>query len=126
MDGNVAVKRVTCAVDCGFPLDPEIIRNSIEGGTVWGLGVAFKSNITFQDGRTVESNFHNYQIAQMQDTPPIDVHIVNGSTKTLGGTGEVGPVTVVPAITNAIFAATGKRYRSLPLSKHGLKLASAA
>jgi len=125
-DNLVTIHRITCAVDCGFPLDPEIIRNSIEGGTVWGLGVAFKSNITFQDGRTVESNFHNYQIAQMQDTPPIDVHIVNGSTKTLGGTGEVGPVTVVPAITNAIFAATGKRYRSLPLSKHGLKLASAA
>jgi isoquinoline 1-oxidoreductase beta subunit len=125
-DNLVTIHRMTCAVDCGFPLDPEIIRNSIEGGTVWGLGVAFKSNITFQDGRTVESNFHNYQIAQMQDTPPIDVHIVNGSTKTLGGTGEVGPVTVVPAITNAIFAATGKRYRSLPLSKHGLKLASAA
>jgi isoquinoline 1-oxidoreductase beta subunit len=62
----------------------------------------------------------------MDETPPIDVHIVNSSTKTLGGTGEVGPVTVVPAITNAIFAATGKRYRSLPLSRHELKLASAA
>jgi isoquinoline 1-oxidoreductase beta subunit len=125
-DNLVTIHRITCALDCGFALDPEITRNSIEGGTVWGLGVAFKSNITFQNGRTVESNFHNYQIAQMDETPPIDVHIVNGGTKTLGGTGEVGPVTVVPAITNAIFAATGKRYRSLPLSRHELKLASVA
>jgi isoquinoline 1-oxidoreductase subunit beta len=90
---------------------------------VWGLGVAFKSNISFKNGRTVESNFHDYQIAHMHETPPIEVHVVNSSTKELGGTGEVGPVTVVPAVTNAIFAATGKRYRSLPLSRHGLSLA---
>jgi isoquinoline 1-oxidoreductase beta subunit len=118
----VKIHRITCVIDCGVALDPEITRNSIEGGTVWGLGVAFKSNITFQDGRTVESNFHDYQIAQMDEIPAIEVHIVNSNLKTLGGTGEVGPVTLVPAVTNAIFAATGKRYRSLPLSRHGLRL----
>jgi len=118
----VKIHRITCVIDCSVALDPEITRNSIEGGTVWGLGVAFKSNITFQDGRTVESNFHDYQIAQMDETPAIEVHIVNSNLKTLGGTGEVGPVTLVPAVTNAIFAATGKRYRSLPLSRHGLRL----
>ena len=120
----VKIHRITCVIDCGIALDPEITRNSIEGGTVWGLGVAFKSNITFKNGRTVESNFHDYQIAQMDETPPIEVHIVNSSTKGLGGTGEVGPVTLVPAVANAIFAATGKRYRSLPLSRHGLRLAA--
>jgi isoquinoline 1-oxidoreductase subunit beta len=120
----VNIHRITCVIDCGIALDPDITKNSIEGGTVWGLGVAFRSNITFQKGRTVESNFHDYQIAQMDDTPPIEVHIVNSSTKGLGGTGEVGPVTLVPAVANAIFAATGKRYRSLPLSRHGLKLAT--
>ncbi|HEY3039877.1 MAG TPA: molybdopterin cofactor-binding domain-containing protein [Pyrinomonadaceae bacterium] len=114
--------KFTCVIDCGVALDPEITKNSIEGGTVWGLGAAFKSNITFKNGRTVESNFHNYQIAQMYEIPPIEVHIVNSSTKALGGTGEVGPVTLVPAVANAIFAATGKRYRSLPLSRHGLRL----
>jgi len=119
----VKIHRITCVIDCGVALDPEITRNAIEGGTVWGLAVAFKSNITFKDGRTVESNFHDYQIAQMDETPPIAVHIVNSSTKGLGGTGEVGPVTLVPAVVNAIYAATGKRYRSLPLSRHGLKLA---
>jgi isoquinoline 1-oxidoreductase subunit beta len=123
-DNLVKIHRITCVIDCGVALDPEIMRNSIEGGTVWGLGVAFKSNISFKNGRTVESNFHDYQIAQMDETPPIEVHIVNSSIKGLGGTGEVGPVTLVPAIANAIFAATGKRYRSLPLSRHGLSLST--
>jgi len=121
-DNSVRIHRITCVIDCGVALDPEITKNSIEGGAVWGLGVAFKSNISFKHGRTVESNFHNYKIAQMDETPPIEVHIVNSSAKGLGGTGEVGPVTLIPAVTNAIFAATGKRYRSLPLSRHGLKL----
>ena len=121
-DNLIQIHRIVCVIDCGVALDPDITKNSIEGGAVWGLGVAFKSNISFKDGRTVESNFHNYQIAQMDETPPIEVHIVNSSTKGLGGTGEVGPVTLVPAVANAIFAATGKRYRSLPLSRHGLKL----
>jgi len=125
-NNQVKIHRITCVIDCGIALDPEITKNSIEGGTVWGLGVAFKSNITFQAGRTVESNFHDYQIAQMHETPPIEVHIINSSTKGLGGTGEVGPVTLVPAVANAIFAATGKRYRALPLSRNGLKLATNA
>jgi isoquinoline 1-oxidoreductase beta subunit len=122
-DNVVNIHRIVCVIDCGIALDPEICKNSIEGGTVWGLGVTFKSNISFKDGRTVETNFHDFQIAQMYETPPIEVHIVNSSTKGMGGTGEVGPITVIPAVTNALFAATGKRYRSLPLSRHGLKLA---
>src|SRR5262247_3770243 len=121
--GQVKIHRITCVIDCGIALDPEICRNSIEGGTVWGLGAAFKSNISFKDGRTVETNFHDFQIPRIYETPPIDVHIVNSSTKEMGGTGEVGPVTLIPAVTNALFAATGKRYRTLPLSRHGLSLA---
>jgi isoquinoline 1-oxidoreductase subunit beta len=121
--GLVKIHRVTCVIDCGVALDPEICKNSIEGGTVWGLGAAFKSNISFKDGRTVETNYHNFQIPHMYEAPPMEVHIVNSSTKGMGGTGEVGPVTLIPAVTNALFAATGKRYRSLPLSRHGLKLA---
>jgi isoquinoline 1-oxidoreductase beta subunit len=124
-DHRVKIHRITAVIDCGVALDPDITKNSIEGGTVWGLGVAFKSNISFKNGRTVESNFHDYQLAQLDETPPIEVHIVNSSTKGLGGTGEVGPVTLVPAVANALFAATGQRYRSLPLSRHGLTLAPA-
>ena len=122
-NGLVKIHRITCAIDCGVALDPEICKNSIEGGTVWGLGAAFKSNISFKEGRTVETNFHEFQIPHMYETPPIEVHIVNSSTKGMGGTGEVGPVTLIPAVANALFAATGKRYRSLPLSKHGLRIA---
>jgi isoquinoline 1-oxidoreductase beta subunit len=121
--GLVKIERITCVIDCGVALDPEICKNSIEGGTVWGLGVAFKSNISFRDGRTVETNFHDFQIPRIYETPPMEVHIVNSSTKGMGGTGEVGPVTLIPAVTNALFAATGKRYRTLPLSRHGLQLA---
>ena len=121
--GLVKIHRITCVIDCGVALDPEICKNSIEGGTVWGLGVAFKSNISFKDGRTVETNFHDFQIPRIYEVPPIDVHIVNSNTNGMGGTGEVGPVTLIPAVTNALFAATGKRYRTLPLSRHGLKLA---
>ena len=117
------IHRITCVIDCGVALDPEICKNSIEGGTVWGLGAAFKSAISFKDGRTVESNFHDFEIPHMYETPPIEVHIVNSSTRGMGGTGEVGPVTLIPAVTNALFAATGKRYRTLPLSRHGLRLA---
>jgi isoquinoline 1-oxidoreductase beta subunit len=122
-NGLVKIHRITCVIDCGVALDPEICKNSIEGGTVWGLGAAFKSNISFKGGRTVETNFHEFLIPHMYETPPIEVHIVNSSTKGMGGTGEVGPVTLVPAVANAIFAATGKRYRSLPLGRHGLRLA---
>jgi isoquinoline 1-oxidoreductase subunit beta len=121
--GLVKVHRITCAIDCGVALDPEICKNSIEGGTVWGPGAAFKSAISFRDGRTVESNFHEFEIPHMYETPPIEVHIVNSSTGGMGGTGEVGPVTLIPAVTNALFAATGKRYRTLPLSRHGLRIA---
>jgi isoquinoline 1-oxidoreductase beta subunit len=121
--GLVKIHRITCAIDCGVALDPEICKNSIEGGTVWGLGAAFKSSISFRDGRTVETNFHDFQIQRIYETPPIEVHIVNSSTKEMGGTGEVGPVTLIPAVTNAIFTATGQRYRTVPLSKYGLKLA---
>ncbi len=120
---RLTIHRIVCAIDCGTALDPEISKSSIEGGTVWGLGAAFESQITFRDGRTVERNFDGFRIPQMHETPPIEVHIVDSNARPLGGTGEVGPVTLVPALTNAVFAATGKRIRSLPLKRHGLKLA---
>jgi isoquinoline 1-oxidoreductase beta subunit len=71
----------------------------------------------------VERNFDGYRIPRMDETPPIEVHIVDSGARPFGGTGEVGPVTLVPAVTNALFAATGRRIRSLPLRRHGLRLA---
>jgi len=119
----IQIHRVVAVVDAGNTLDPGISANSIEGGVAWGLTCAMKSEITFANGRTVESNFHDYPVLRMFEMPPVEVHFIESGARPLGGVGEVGPVTVIPALTNAIFAATGVRYRSLPLSKFGLTLA---
>jgi isoquinoline 1-oxidoreductase beta subunit len=119
----IRIHRVVAVVDAGNTLDPEISANSIEGGVAWGLTCAMKSEITFANGRAVESNFHDYPVLRMFEMPPVDVHFIESGARPLGGVGEVGPVTVIPALTNAIFAATGVRYRSLPLSRFGLTLA---
>lgn len=120
--GVIRIHRVVCVVDAGTVLDPGISANSIEGGVAWGLSCAFLSETTFAGGRTVESNWHDYQVVRMPEMPPVEVHFVNSGARPLGGIGEVGPVTVLPALTNAIFRATGRRYRSLPLSRHGLRI----
>jgi isoquinoline 1-oxidoreductase subunit beta len=121
-DNDVKIHRVVSALDCGTTLNPNIAANNIEGGVAWGLSVAFKSEITFHHGRTVQSNFHDYEILRLSEMPPVEVYFVESGARPLGGTGETGPVTVLPAVGNALFAATGKRYRSLPLSRHGLQL----
>jgi isoquinoline 1-oxidoreductase beta subunit len=122
-DNAIRIHRVVAVVDAGNTLDPEISTNSIEGGVAWGLTCAMKSEVTFANGRTVESNFHDYPVLRMFEMPPVDVLFVESGARPLGGVGEVGPITVIPALTNAIFAATGVRYRSLPLSRFGLALA---
>jgi isoquinoline 1-oxidoreductase beta subunit len=122
-DREIHIHRVVAVVDAGNTLDPGISANSIEGGVAWGLTCAMKSEITFANGRTVESNFHDYPVVRMFEMPPVEVHFIESGARPLGGVGEVGPVTVIPALTNAIFAATRVRYRSLPLSRFGLVLA---
>ena len=119
---EVKIHKVTCVADPGSVLNPDITTNSLEGGIAWGLSCAFKSEITFEAGRTAQSNFHDYSIIRMPEMPPVEVHLINSGAHPLGGTGEVGPVTLLPAIANAIFAATETRFRSLPLSKHGFSL----
>ena len=121
-DRRVKIHKVICVADPGTALNPDITTNSLEGGIAWGLSCAFKSEITFDRGRTVESNYHDYAILRMPEMPPVEVYLVNSGARPLGGTGEVGPVTVLPAVANAIFAATETRFRSLPLSKHGFSL----
>jgi len=121
-DRQVKIHKVICAADPGTVLDPDITTNSLEGGIGWGLSCAFKSEITFDRGRTVQSNYHDYSIIRMPEMPPVEVHLISSGSRPLGGVGEVGPVTLLPAIANAIFAATETRFRSLPLSKHGFSL----
>ena len=120
--GVIKVHRVVCVVDPGTVLDSGISANSVEGGVAWGLSCALLSEITFARGRTVESNWHDFQVLRMPEMPPVEVHFIDSGERPLGGIGEVGPVTVVPALTNAIFRATGQRYRSLPLARHGLRI----
>jgi isoquinoline 1-oxidoreductase subunit beta len=120
---SVTIHRVVTVADPGTVLDPEITTNSLEGGVGWGLSCAFKSEITFDNGRTVQSNWHDYQVLRMPEMPRVEVYLINSGVRPLGGTGEVGPVTLLPAVTNAIFAATGQRVRTLPLSRHGFHLA---
>jgi isoquinoline 1-oxidoreductase beta subunit len=120
---RVTIHRVICVADPGIVLDPEITRNSMEGGIAWGLTCAFKSEVHFLNGRTRERHWADYPVVTMREMPPLEVHLIDSGTLPLGGVGEVPPVTVIPAVANAIFAATGERCRSMPLKRHGYSLA---
>jgi len=113
-NGNVKVHRVVCAVDCGRVINPDIVKAQMEGGIVFGLTAALKTEITLENGRVQQKNFHDYQMLRMFESPVIEVHIVPSDVSPTG-VGEPSVPPVAPALTNAIFAATGKRIRSLPI-----------
>ncbi len=115
-DGTVHVPHVTCAVDCGPAVNPGQIEAQIQGGVIFGLSAALYGEITLAGGRVVQGNFDTYPVVRMPDAPVVDVHIVD-STDKIGGTGEPGVPPIAPAVCNAIFAATGKRVRRLPIGK---------
>jgi isoquinoline 1-oxidoreductase beta subunit len=121
-DGTPKVHRVVAAVDCGMTVNPEIIRRQIEGSIVYGLSAALYGQITLKDGKVEQGNFHNYPVLRMSAMPKVEVHILPSSEKP-GGIGEPGTPPVAPAVVNAIFAATGKRLRSLPIDPSALKKA---
>jgi isoquinoline 1-oxidoreductase beta subunit len=112
--GQVRVHRVVCAVDCGPAVNPENIRAQMEGGTVFGLTCALYGEITFENGRVKQRNFHDYPMLRMNEMPVVEAHIVS-STEKMGGVGEPAVPPVAPALVNAIFAVTGKRIRKLPI-----------
>jgi isoquinoline 1-oxidoreductase beta subunit len=118
-DEEVRVLRVTSVVDCGRTLDPGIAKSNIECGVIFGLAYC-KSEITFEGGRVVQGNFDEYELPYLAESPDLDTEFLSSDEK-LGGVGETGPVPVAPALANAIFAATGRRVRSMPLSRHGLR-----
>jgi isoquinoline 1-oxidoreductase subunit beta len=118
--GDVRVRRVVCAVDCGIPVNPDTIRAQIEGAIMFGTTAALYGEITLKDGRVEQGNFDSYQILRMDEAPVVEVHIVQ-STEPPGGIGETGTSAIAPAIANAIFAATGKRLRKLPVDPATLK-----
>jgi isoquinoline 1-oxidoreductase beta subunit len=119
-DGTVRVRRVTCAVDCGTVVNPDTVRAQIESAIIFGITAVLNGKITLKDGRVEQANFDTYKILRMNEAPTIQVHIVQNS-EAPGGMGECGTSAIVPAVTNAIFAATGKRLRNLPVDTTVLK-----
>ena len=115
-DGAVTVHRVVCAVDCGQPVNVGQIEAQIQGGVVFGLSAALYGEITLDAGRVVQGNFDSYRVVRLPESPHVEVHIVPSSDP-IGGTGEPGVPPIAPAVCNAIFAATGKRIRRLPIEK---------
>ena len=112
--GDVRVQRVVCAVDCGMVVNPDIVKAQMESGIVFGITGALWGEITIKNGRVEQHNFHDYRMLRMSEAPVVEVHLVK-STEPPGGVGEPGTSAVMPAVTNAIFAATGRRIRKLPV-----------
>ena len=112
--GEVKVHRMVSAIDCGLAVNPDSLKAQMESSVSFGLGAALHSEITFKEGMVQQSNFHDYQVMRMASMPKVEVFIVP-STEKMGGVGEPGLPPVAPAVTNAIFAATGKRIRTLPI-----------
>ena len=119
-DGAVRVRRVVCAVDCGTVVNPDTVRAQIEGAAIFGITAALYGDITLKNGRVEQANFDTYQMLRINEAPAIEVHIVP-SREAPGGMGEPGTSAIAPAVTNAIYAATGKRLRKLPIDTTALK-----
>jgi len=113
-EGEVKVRRVVCAVDCGQIVNPDTIVAQIEGGIIFGLSAALWGEITLKGGRVEQHNFNDYRVLRINEAPQIEVHLVK-NTEAPGGIGEPGTIGIAPAMANAIFAVTGKRIRKLPI-----------
>jgi isoquinoline 1-oxidoreductase beta subunit len=120
--GAVRVRRVVCAVDCGTAVNPDTVRAQIEGAILFGVTAALHGEITLNRGRVEQANFDSYLPLRIDAAPAIEVHIV-ASREPPGGMGECGTSIIPPAVTNAIFAATGKRLRKLPVDAAALRRA---
>ena len=114
-NGEVKVERVVIACDCGTVVNPRGVENQLEGGMIYGLSAALFGEITVKDGRIEQGNFDTYPVVRYKDAPKTEVYISPTPGKRWGGVGEPGATMIQPAVTNAIFAATGKRLRSLPI-----------
>ena len=120
IDGQVRVDRVVCAVDPGFAVNPDGLVAQMESGIVYGLTAALYGEISIENGAVKQSNFHDYKMLRIDETPRIETHVIV-SGEAIGGAGEPGTPAIAPALANAIYAATGTRIRELPVMKHDLK-----
>ena len=114
-DNLPVVRRIVCAIDCGFAVNPDTVVAQMESGILFGLSAALFGEITVRNGRVEQSNFPTYDMVRLAQSPDIEVHIVNSGTEHLGGVGEPGTPPIAPAVCNALFAVTGKRIRALPI-----------
>jgi isoquinoline 1-oxidoreductase beta subunit len=121
VSGRLYVRRIVCAFDCGLQIDPDSIVSQLEGGIVFGLTAALFGAVTVADGQVVEGNFDSYRLVTLADMPKVEVHLV-ASDAPPSGVGEAGPPGVAPAVCNAIFAATGQRFRQLPIASSNIKV----
>jgi len=119
-DGSVRVRRVVCAMDCGTVVNPDTVQAQLQSGIIFGTTAALYGEITLKNGRVEQTNFDTYQMIRMNEAPAIEVHVVK-SSEPPGGMGETGTSGIVPAIANAIFAATGKRLRKMPVDANALR-----
>ncbi|MCP4751933.1 MAG: xanthine dehydrogenase family protein molybdopterin-binding subunit [Proteobacteria bacterium] len=117
--GEIVVHRIVCAVDCGQVIHPKIIQAQMESGIAFGLTATLKSSVTFSRGKPDQSNFNDFEILRMNEMPTVETHIVP-SAESPTGIGEAAVPTVAPAVANAVFAATGKRIRKLPITREDL------
>ena len=113
-DGDVQVHRIVCAVDCGQVINPDTVNAQIESGIVFGLGAGLWQEITLDKGRVAQNNFSDFRVMRINEMPQVEVFIVPSTDKP-GGIGEPGTACATPALTNAVFAATGQRVRRLPI-----------
>jgi isoquinoline 1-oxidoreductase subunit beta len=118
--GSLRIHRVVCAIDCGPVVNPDTVHAQMEGGIVFGLTAALYGEITFENGRVKQRNFHDYPMLRINEMPEVEVHIVP-STEKMGGVGEPGVPPIAPAVANALFALTGKRIRQLPIRAEDLQ-----
>jgi isoquinoline 1-oxidoreductase beta subunit len=118
--GELKVHKITCVVDCGQMVNPRIVESQIESGIVFGLSAALWGEVTLVGGRVQQTNFNNYRLLRHNEMPELDVHLVD-SDEAPGGIGEAAVPPVAPAICNAIFTATGRRLRSLPIGAQLLR-----
>jgi isoquinoline 1-oxidoreductase beta subunit len=115
-NGEVSVRRMVCAVDTGIVVNPDTVIAQLQGGLIFGLTAALHSEITIAGGRVQQGNFNDYRMMRIDETPEIEVHVID-SGEAPGGIGETGTTAAPPALINAIFAATGIRLRKLPIDR---------
>ncbi|MEZ5918108.1 MAG: molybdopterin cofactor-binding domain-containing protein [Parvularculaceae bacterium] len=119
---RIKINDVACAMDCGFAVNPDGVAAQIEGSVVFALTATLYGEITIEKGAVVQSNFTDYRMATLRETPPISIKILNSDDE-MGGAGEPAFPPFAPALVNAIYAATGERIRKLPLAAQGYSLA---